>query len=411
MDPLHKIVALENKALADSAARQWDAAVRGHSQALLIAWELTQPRLLAVLLNRLGQALEGQGDRQDAVVAYESGIRALDADAELDLQEVLSSLNSVGKGYYGLRDEEVPDLYSPAAAADLEDAQKGPALVVVLLINIGNAYLRQPQEGPALNAYERALARPEAAGAPVLRAQALTHTGIIHRRRGELDAAEAALEEALALFGAHAEQRERRRALYARAGIYAARGDLERAREIYTEILPIYQAAGDLPGEARVQAGLGRVLLKQQHYDEARAAYQRAVAPASHLDDQDTSWDALRGLGICLRIAGELDAAIASLQRSLSLIRAYRDDLRTDEGKVSFLESAQDVFDQLIAIHLQRTQADPSAYGDALAVAREYLRLDDKARALQLAMREVRAMPAYAHPRYWAPFVVVGAEA
>jgi CHAT domain-containing protein len=46
-----------------------------------------------------------------------------------------------------------------------------------------------------------------------------------------------------------------------------------------------------------------------------------------------------------------------------------------------------------------------------LAFYRHYLALDDKALALQRAMQELRAREEYAHPRYWAPFVVVGAEA
>jgi CHAT domain-containing protein len=42
---------------------------------------------------------------------------------------------------------------------------------------------------------------------------------------------------------------------------------------------------------------------------------------------------------------------------------------------------------------------------------RSYLVSDNKAIALQRAMQAVRAMPGYQQPRYWAPFVVVGAEA
>jgi CHAT domain-containing protein len=45
------------------------------------------------------------------------------------------------------------------------------------------------------------------------------------------------------------------------------------------------------------------------------------------------------------------------------------------------------------------------------AFYRHYIALDDKAIALQLAMRELRSRPGYADPRYWAPFIVVGAEA
>jgi CHAT domain-containing protein len=41
---------------------------------------------------------------------------------------------------------------------------------------------------------------------------------------------------------------------------------------------------------------------------------------------------------------------------------------------------------------------------------RAYLQEDNKASALQQAMRALRSMSEYAHPRYWAPFCVVGAE-
>lgn len=46
-----------------------------------------------------------------------------------------------------------------------------------------------------------------------------------------------------------------------------------------------------------------------------------------------------------------------------------------------------------------------------VAFYRYYVELDDKAIALQQAVRDVRSQPQCAQPRFWAPFVVVGAEA
>ena len=43
------------------------------------------------------------------------------------------------------------------------------------------------------------------------------------------------------------------------------------------------------------------------------------------------------------------------------------------------------------------------------AFYRHYLELDDKAVALERAARELRDTPEFAGPRYWAPFIVVGA--
>jgi CHAT domain-containing protein len=42
---------------------------------------------------------------------------------------------------------------------------------------------------------------------------------------------------------------------------------------------------------------------------------------------------------------------------------------------------------------------------------RSYVALDNKALALQRAMEALRSNALYSEPRYWAPFVVVGAEA
>jgi CHAT domain-containing protein len=46
-----------------------------------------------------------------------------------------------------------------------------------------------------------------------------------------------------------------------------------------------------------------------------------------------------------------------------------------------------------------------------VAFYQNYLVSANKAIALQKAMHFVRSMPEYNHPRYWAAFVVVGAEA
>jgi CHAT domain-containing protein len=45
-----------------------------------------------------------------------------------------------------------------------------------------------------------------------------------------------------------------------------------------------------------------------------------------------------------------------------------------------------------------------------VAFYKNYLQHGNKAIALQKAMQTVRSHPEYSHPRYWAAFVVVGAE-
>ncbi len=372
MKGYREIVALENQALSAQSEHQHEEAIAAHSQALKIAEGMDRPRLVAVLFNRLGVVLEAAGRIQQAVIAYESGLNALAGESPSDLEWVIDSLRGAVKGYdAGFAYLEVSDLYSEESAADLTEAEVDDTLAVKLLINIGNAYLRQPQVGPALNAYEQALQQAEILDAPTLHAHALTHIAIIRRRRGEIDQAEDALRKALALLDRHADPLEKRTALAALAGIYRERGEIDRALETYRQAVDLYQHSADHLGEARAQAGLGHIYLLRQQWDAAQVAFQRAVDLAQRVRDEDTLCHAYWGLGRCQHVAGELDAAAESFRRSLDKIKGRRRELRTDEGKVTFLESVQDIYDHLIAVHLDRARTVARAYADALQVAEE----------------------------------------
>jgi len=86
-------------------------------------------------------------------------------------------------------------------------------------------------------------------------------------------------------------------------------------------------------------------------------------------NNKDTLWHACWGLGGCQRAGGDLNGAVVSLQLSLDMVAARPQVLRTDEGQVTFLESRPDVFDQLMAVHLERARADASGAQHALVVA------------------------------------------
>ena len=372
MGSYEDVVTWEARALDAEAGRRIYEAREAHGQALQAADPLGRPRLLAVLWNRLGNLLVAENRIQKAVVAYETGLQALQGEAQANLEMVLESIRGISKGYDpGARNPDVPDLYIETTAQDLDQAETDPALAVKLLINIGNAYLLQPQERPALNAYKQALRRPEITAAPAQCAHALTHLAILWRRRGHADQAASTLRQALMLIEGHGDRLEARRALAALAGLYRDRGQIDLALETYERALDLYRQTDDPLGEGRALAGLGDIYLTRSQIDKAQAALQHAVDRAQQANDQDTLWHAYWGLGRCRHAAGKLDAAVEAFQLGLEKIEAHRSDLSTDEGRVTFLESVHGIFDDLIAVHLDRAQADSAAYADAVRVVEQ----------------------------------------
>jgi CHAT domain-containing protein/tetratricopeptide (TPR) repeat protein len=319
---------------------------------------------------------------QDAVFAFESGLLALARDPRLKLDELSVGLGAVSKGLPA-RELPVPsDLYSEAAERDLAAAERDEGLTARLLIGVGNSYLRQFQDAPALNAYGLALQRPELERLPRLKAFVLANRGEALRRQGRLGDAEQALLEAVARLEREAPAVEQRRALALLAGIYRDRRQDDQSQSFYDRALALYAQANDGRGEAAVRTGLGHLWMRQGRCDDAVPQYTRAIELAKALDDRNVLWPAWLGLGRCERARGRLDEAAAALANSYELVRDREGDLRTDEGKVGLLESAQDLQDELLKLELQRAPRNPAAYA-------RLLELTERARgsALQALMQ------------------------
>ena len=369
--PEEQIAAHEAQAAAAEKARKGDEALNEHLRALDLARTLGRPRLVAVLFNRTGRTLEAASRIQDAVRLYEAGLMALERETGLHVTEEIKRLRQVRKEYDSASASTPPDLYSEDFVLDLEQAERDPALVVKLLVNIGNAYARQPQDGPALNAYQRALQRPEIKAFPALRAHALANSGEILWRQGRTGQAQVKLGEASRLMSKHGDQVERRRVLTLLAGIERDQKKFQSALAKYRAALDLYARVDDPLGEGRAWAGLGRLQLMWRHFDDARQAYERAVARATLTGNTELLWNAYWGLGRARRSGGDLDGAAEALQKAFERIHVWRGQLATDEGKVAFLDGARDVADQLIEVHVARARKDSRAWAEALNVVEE----------------------------------------
>ena len=194
-----EIVSLTNQASLALKRKDHQTALDAYGQALKIAREEKLSRLTVVILNYIGDTFQAQGEIQDAVIAYEAALEALKSEDKLKVDSVIDRLGQVSKGFYSNPDP-VPDLYSAEVAETLEAEANDPTLPIKLWLDIGNAYLRQPQEAPALKAYQQALQYPEITNNLLLKAYAIANIGEIYRRQDNLELAETNLKEALQLF-------------------------------------------------------------------------------------------------------------------------------------------------------------------------------------------------------------------
>jgi tetratricopeptide (TPR) repeat protein len=125
-------------------------------------------------------------------------------------------------------------------------------------------------------------------------------------------------EKALAHFRVAHDLAERLGKTQLQAIILNGLGIVYRAQGRYEEAIAAYQRAIELdPEDAAPHNGLGIVYRAQGRHEEAIAAYQRAIA----LDPEDADYH--NNLGIAYQHAGRYEEAIAAYQRAIELDPEY----------------------------------------------------------------------------------------
>lgn len=377
-----QILSLQAEAAQARGEGRADDELLAHLRAASAAAEVQRPRLAAVLLQRLGRALEAAGRLQDVVGAYESAVRALEADPARLGETIPWGLAPIMKGYQTSGEEGPVVLPTDPLVADLERAEADPLLAAGLLGDIGDAYLAQPQDGPAERAYRLALEEldrlcaRERSGPPgeaELRARILNALALILQRRAETPAereeAEAMARRALGLLDEGSPAR--RGPMTVLAALAADRGELDTAALGYREVLRLHHEAGDARAEARALVALGLVHRRRADAAAAREAFSRAAAIAEAHGDDEALWRARSGLAWCQETAGDLDGAIESLRQSIAVAGHRSRTLGTDEGRVSFLHGAGNVHDHLVDLCLRRAEAGAGPASEVLEAAEE----------------------------------------
>lgn len=350
---------LKLESAAQEAAQQQD-----HQQALLLrseairrAKQSNQYRLAAVLLNRLGKTYEVKGEPFQAVLAFEAGLRILNQSDQVDLSDILVQKRRMRKGFSDQEESfPIPDLIHPGTEQDLEKAVKDPALPLFLLVNSANSYLNRKQYMPARKDYQLALQQPVISQHYKLELVIRSYLAMIaHRLRED---AETAIDAILEKMKGPEWIADRALPSGIKADILRKKGKEEAALIQYKEALTLYEKSGNEKGQARLLLRYADLLMAIKQSQKAEKAFTKAARLGEKLNDKASKWWAYAGLGECYRLKGDLKAAIDHFEKSVQLIGNYQKQLGTDEGKVSFIQSVQEIYEHLIRSYVELGQIE-----------------------------------------------------
>lgn len=351
MDPFKQVLALQTKVHDQVNRQNFRLATETQLTALKLAQGLDNPKLMALLYQNLGQILEQKGDIQKTVYAYEAAFKALNEE-DHQLEKTSSRLRQATKSFQRVTKIEIPDVYSPAVAKSLELALKADHLNINILIHIGNSYFAQPQLLPALNAYEQVLVQTNIEQYLLLKAQTLIKIGEIFRQQKKADLAQEKVETALAIFKEHGTTEDQRFAIALQARLHFQAQAIDQAIPAYQKTVALFEALEDYKNAGKILAQMGQLYLGIENFSLAKSSYEKALKYAETTNAKDLEWHLFWGLGCCYWEAENWEQAAVYFEKSKTKILVRQNKLYTDEGKVAFLDSVQDVFNRLIETYL-----------------------------------------------------------
>jgi tetratricopeptide (TPR) repeat protein len=282
MNRYYDVVSLEHQAQLARATQLYDDAIVFHSHAVMIADQLQEPRLVAVLCDRLGSTLMASGDIADATTAYRAGVQSFSATPDLNIEQTLVTLRAVGDCSFAAA--PIADQYDKEVAETLNSALQDPTLPARLLVSCADGYAHQGCYDQALHAYRQALVLVEAVDAPELHAHVLAQLGIMAFRCGETATVDEMLHELLALQLSITDPQAQCCILTAQGNIYEVRGESQRALAIYRHVTQLSLATNDPVTRGSARGQLMRLSIQQRR----RVKQQRRTEQDVPADEQDT---------------------------------------------------------------------------------------------------------------------------
>ena len=379
-----RVVEMAEDARQKLAARQAAEALAILARALSVAESDGDALLVAAVLDLTGEAYEGAARYQDALSFYERGIQVLAAGTKGRATPEEGSPTGrpaakpppAEKSVSGAGGAPVStDLYRgelPALVSLLARPSAAEQLRLALTLNAGNMYLQQSQFAAADSLYEEALARArgladEAAVQRVL--GNLAWSALKSRRFDEMDR-----WRGVALAGSTSPTPETRRTQLAIAVRLREEKRYDRAIASFARVVDLYERAGDAR-VGRVLCHLGTAYLEAGRVEEAKQRYEEALRRLGEERDVEVLWHAQGGLARAEHRQGRLEDALRHYEAYLDVVQEVGESFRTDQGRMSFLEDHQKLFEDYVEVAL----AVAARTGGHDAARRAVRRVSDRA--------------------------------
>jgi CHAT domain-containing protein/tetratricopeptide (TPR) repeat protein len=369
--------------------------LRACEQSIVLFDTLGQPREAARTWMTVGAIRDLMGEYQHALAAYEKARAGLQ-DRKDD--EYYTLFNEIAITYTNL------GRYEDALAANLIALEGRERLGDAYFIgishsNIGDAYFALGQYERAIEHYEQCFKLCGQAGEKRSVAVALGQLAQAWMAAGDprraLGYAERELELTREIRTEHLESV----ALRHIGDAYASLGDLDESLRHQQLALEMSREAGALADQAATLASIVDLRLRLDQAVEARTLAAQCLNLARQTRSPELEWQAHALLARAARAGGDTNGAVDHLYASVGIIDSVRGRVRTDSGKIGYLDSRQAVYHELADVLHERGRhsdaleiaeaARGRAFSDLLAAQR--LELEPDAAASLAAIREAEA--------------------
>jgi CHAT domain-containing protein/Flp pilus assembly protein TadD len=312
----------------------------------------------ARVLNNLGLLSRDAGEFLEAASFFKQAAHIwerLDPDG-MDLTRAYENLAALAsdKG-----DLAVSEDYHRAALHRFEAFAPESLEIAKILANLGMIARDRFDFPEAETLFRRALAvQQRRAPGSLDEAKTLSSLGWILQESGRLDEAEGAIRRALAIRSRNAPgSPEVALSLAALGGIAIKRHDYRTGISLGEQALAIqHRSAPGMLHESNILLFLGKLDLEQGRFGpaEARArqalAIRRRLAPRTRLEAEDLSL-----LARALQLSGRGTEAVPVFESAIDTLEAQIGRLGgTDEARSGFMAQFSEIYEDLIALHIQR---------------------------------------------------------